>query len=74
MSLERRLHNLEVRQRGERWCRCPFSMARFRRDVLPLMGTAGARTPDRCATCGRAKLATEFYALEEAAAWQGDAP
>ena len=68
MSPDRRLRHLEDRQRGEAWCRCPFSMERFRREVLPLMGTAGARTPDRCATCGRAKPVIEFSALE-AAPW-----
>ena len=66
MSFDRRLRHLEDRQRGARWCRCPFSMERFRRDVLPLMCTAGARTPDRCATCGRVVVALEFYALESA--------
>ena len=73
-DLDRRLRELERHDRELRWCRCPFDHARFKREVIPLLGVAGARTASQCADCGGAQPVIEVVAVESASWWWEAAP
>ena len=65
-AIDGRLRRLEGRAVVVAWCRCPFDHGAFKREVLPLMGTAGAETPAHCARCGGARPVLRFVAMESA--------